>query len=75
METNLPTPMTARVYVNLPEAIQRFFGGIPYLGWPYSDFDPGTSSEEPLARSRRRRRLWPPTNFVAKSKPKLRHDK
>ena len=25
METSLPTPMTARVYVNLPEGIMDFF--------------------------------------------------
>jgi len=34
METSLPTPMTARVYVNLPEGIWEYiYMGISIAGW------------------------------------------
>jgi hypothetical protein len=34
METNLPTPMTGRVYVNLLEGTLQLFNSSPWEIWP-----------------------------------------
>ena len=58
METSLPTPMTARVYVNLPEGIIQLSLELKEDGGPVFDVGPGLATQNPNAWSWDELRIW-----------------